>query len=75
MKRCIDFYTNKGYGRETNVNFVVLIKEGMGIRRIARYLGISTTTLIKCILFIAKGVESPSICSGQTYEVDGMRTF
>lgn len=74
-KRCIDFYTNKGYGREINANIVVLIKEGMGIRSMARFLGISTTTLLKRILFIAKGVQSPPICSGQTYEVDEMRTF
>ncbi len=58
-KRCIDFYTNKGYGREINANIVVLIKEGMGIRSMARFLGISTTTLLKRILLIAKGVQSP----------------
>jgi insertion element IS1 protein InsB len=47
----------------------------MGIRSIARFLGISTTNLIKRILIIAKGVQSLPICSGQTYEVDEMRTI
>ncbi|WGK94742.1 MULTISPECIES: hypothetical protein [Flavobacterium] len=28
-----------------------------------------------CIVFIAKEVQSPPIYSGQTYEVDEMRTF
>ena len=74
-KRCIDFYTSKGCRKEINANIIVLIKEGMGIRSMARFLGISTTTLLKRILLIAKGVQSPPICSGQTYEVDEMRTF
>ena len=47
----------------------------MGIRSIARVLCISTTTLLKRILLIAKGVQSPPIYSGQIYEVDEMRTF
>ena len=75
MKRCIDFYTSKGCHREINKTIVVLIKEGMGIRSMARFLDISTTTLLKRILLIAKGVQSPPICSGQTYEVDEMKTF
>ncbi|WP_296685856.1 hypothetical protein [Flavobacterium sp.] len=74
-KRCIDFYTNNGYGKEINAHIVMLIKEGMGIRSMARVLCISTTTLLKRILFIAKGVQSPPIYSGQIYEVDEMRTF
>jgi transposase-like protein len=39
----------------------MLIKEGMGIRSIARFLGISTTTSLKRILLIAYGVQSPPI--------------
>ena len=74
-KRCIDFYTNKGCRKEINAHIIMLIKEGMGIRSMARVLCISTTTLLKRILLIAKGVQSPPICSGQIYEVDGMRTF
>jgi hypothetical protein len=38
----------------------------MGIRSMAQFLGISTATLLNRILFIAKGVQSPPICSGQT---------
>jgi hypothetical protein len=47
----------------------------MGIRSMARVLCISTNTLLKRILFIAKGMLFPPICSNQTYEVDEMRTF
>ncbi len=41
----------------------------------ARVLCISTTTLLKRILFIANGIQSPPISTGQIYEVDEMRTF
>lgn len=51
MKRCIDFYTNKRCGNEIDKTIVVLIKEGMGIRSMARFLGISTATLIKHIVY------------------------
>lgn len=74
-KRCIDFYTSEGCRKEINANIIMLIKEGMGIRSIARVLGISTSTLLKRIVFISKGVQSPPISSGQIYEVDEMRTF
>jgi len=74
-KRCIDFYSSKGCRKEINANIIMLIKEGMGIRSMARFLSISTTTLLKRILLIANGVQSPPISSGQIYEVDEMRTF
>jgi insertion element IS1 protein InsB len=74
-KRCIDFYTSKGWHKEINANIIMLIKEGMGIRSIARFLSISTTTLLKRILLIANGVQTPPISSGQIYEVDEMRNF
>jgi transposase-like protein len=51
MKRCIDFYSSKGCRKEINANIIILIKEGMGIRSIARVLGISTSTLLKRIVF------------------------
>ena len=74
-KWCIDFYTSKCCRKEINVNIIMLIKEGMGIRSMARVLSISTTTLLKRILLIANGVQSPPISSGQIYEVDEMRTY
>lgn len=75
-KRCIDFYTTKGCRKEINANIIILIIEGMGNRRMARFLSISTTTLLKRrILLNANGVQSQPISSGQIYEVDEMMTF
>jgi len=50
-------------------------KEGIGIRSTARILRISTTTLLKRIVAIAKNINRPIISKGKTYEVDEMRTF
>ena len=64
-KRCIDFYTSEGCRKEINANIIMLIKEGMGIRSMARFLSISTTTLLKRILYITKGVQSEPVYSNQ----------
>jgi len=58
-----------------NANIVTLTKEGMGIRSTARILKISTTTLLKRIVSIAKSISQPAVPKGKTYEVDEMRTF
>ena len=50
-------------------------KEGLGIRSTARLLKISTTTLLKRIITIAKGIHQPIISKGKTYEVDEMCTY
>jgi IS1 family transposase len=52
-----------------------LEKEGLGIRSTARVLQISTTTLLKRIITIAKNIPNQSLRRGQIYEVDEMRTF
>jgi insertion element IS1 protein InsB len=50
-------------------------KEGLGIRSTARLLRISTTTLLKRIVSIAKNIHHPVISKGKTYEVDEMCTY
>ena len=47
----------------------------MGIRSTARILQISTTTLLKRIIKIAKGIKNPIIYQRKIYEIDEMRTF
>jgi hypothetical protein len=51
------------------------MKEGSGIRSIARLLEISCTTVLKRILSIAKSIQKPVMASGKMYEVDEIRTF
>ena len=47
----------------------------MGIRSTARILKISTTTLLKKIVFIARNITKPIISKGKTYEVDELCTY
>jgi IS1 family transposase len=53
-----------------------LVKEGMGISNMSRYLNISTTTVMKRIKQIASKIKTPSIFPTQdTYEVDEMYSY
>lgn len=54
---------------------VKLLKEGSGIRSIARLLQISITTVLRRILKISKQIRKPAICLNQEYEIDELRTF
>lgn len=74
-KRFIDYYSNKAYKRDINKNIIILTKEGVGIRGIARILQISPTTVIKRILFIAKHIKPPKLYFHKTYELDELNTF
>ncbi len=74
-KRFIDYYSNKAYVKDINDRIIVLIKEGVGIRSVARVLQISTTTVLKRILSIAKKTQPPTLFFGKTYEVDELNTF
>lgn len=47
----------------------------MGIRSTARVLQISTTTLLKRILLVAKSIKQPMIPMGKEYEVDELCTY
>lgn len=50
-----------------------LTKEGMGIRSIARFLRISTTTLLKRIITISHYIQPPLINYNKEYEVDELK--
>ena len=73
--RFIDYYTNKVCLPTTDDNIIKLTKEGLGIRSTARVLQISTTTLLKRIITIAKSIPNQRLCRWQIYEVDEMRTL
>lgn len=74
-KRCIDFYCYKAYKLTTNAKIIQFIKEGLGIRSTARILQISTTTLLKRIITIAKKIPNPIFYKNKSYEVDEMRCY
>lgn len=74
-KRFIAFYSYKAYRNSINTNIVQLLKEGVGIRSMARLLKISATTVIKRIIRLARELELPIIVKGRTYEVDEIKTF
>ena|SRR5665213_3244819 len=61
--------------KTTNTWIMKLVKEGSGIRSIARLLEISCTSVLKRILSIAKRIQKPAMGFGKMYEVDEIRTF
>jgi IS1 family transposase len=73
--RFLDYYSYNAYRKETDFQIVQLIKEGLGIRSIARVLKISTTTLLKRIRDIAENIRAPILSFGKSYELDEMRFF
>jgi insertion element IS1 protein InsB len=78
-KKCnktrVGSYIYSAYKLETNSKIILLTKEGLGIRSTARILKISTTTLLKRIVLIARNIVKPIISKGKTYEVDEMCTY
>jgi IS1 family transposase/transposase-like protein len=74
-KTFIDNYTYHAYKIATDEWITNLVKEGCGIRSIARLLSISNTTVLKRILLIAKSITKPIIAMNKSYEVDEMRTY
>ncbi|WP_255539566.1 IS1 family transposase [Flavobacterium sp. CLA17] len=73
--RFIENYTYRAYKADINQNIIQLTKEGLGIRSTARILKISTTTLLKRIVFISRNITKPIISKGKTYEVDKLFTY
>jgi len=73
--RFIENYTYQAYNSDINQNIIRLTKEGLGIRSTARILKISTTTLLKRIVAIAKKINQPIMFKGKTYKVDEMCTY
>ncbi|WP_163394154.1 IS1 family transposase [Flavobacterium limi] len=74
-KTRVENYTYLAYKAEINQNIIQLTKEGLGIRSTARILKISTTTLLKRIILIARNIVKPIISRGKTYEVDELCTY
>lgn len=74
-KTFVEEYTYQAYCPTTNNNIIKLLKEGNGVRGIARLVNISTTTTLKRILLISKTIVKPAISIGKQYEVDEMRIF
>lgn len=74
-KRFLDYYSYHAYGLNVNNLIVAMTKEGLGIRSTARLLQLSTTTLLKRIVSIAKSIPNQPICKGKIYEVDEMRSY
>ena len=68
-------YAYNAYNPSTNKSITTFIKEGVGIRSIARILEISTTTLTKRILGISNSITAPHIIADAVYEVDEIKTF
>ncbi len=73
--RFAENYTYRAYYEDINQQIVLFVKEGLGIRSIARVLKISATTVINRIKKIARQLKSPPVPKGQSYEVDEIRTF
>ncbi len=79
-QKCLKYqqasYKSKALHLATNKRIRNLVKEGVGIRGIARLLKISTTTVIKRIRAIASNLKRPEIHSYHAiYEIDEMWTF
>ena len=70
----INKYSYQSY-EVTDRQIISLVKEGCGIRSIARLLYICCGTVLKRILIIAKSIIKPVIAMNKTYEVDEMRTY
>lgn len=74
-KTRVENYTYQAYKPDIDKNIIQFTKEGLGIRSTARVLKISTTTLLKRIVVIAKNIHQPIISRGKTYEVDELCTY
>ncbi|MCD0465076.1 IS1 family transposase [Flavobacterium sp. ENC] len=74
-KTRVENYAYQAYKYDINRSIIQFTKEGLGIRSTARILKISTTTLLKRIIAIAKNIHQPLISTGKTYEVDEMCTY
>lgn len=74
-KTRVENYAYLAYKTEINHHIIQLTKEGLGIRSTERILKISTTTLLKRIILIARNIVKPIISRGKTYEVDELFTY
>lgn len=76
QKTSVEIYHYNAYLSTINSNIIQSTKEGLGIRNTARYLKISTTTLLKRLLEIASKIIPPKLTiEDQEFQVDELRTF
>jgi insertion element IS1 protein InsB len=68
-------YTNNACSLAINAHIVNHLKEGCGIRSIARLLEISAVTVLSRIKSIASQIQKPIISMGRIYEVDELKTY
>lgn len=78
-KKChrifLSSYTYKANQPNTSKMIAACVKEGLGIRGIARLLNIAISTVIARIRKIAASINKPAISTRRVYEVDELRTF
>ncbi|WKL48420.1 IS1-like element transposase [Flavobacterium pectinovorum] len=72
QKRQQSDYTYNACKRSINQEIILFTKEGLGIRSTARILKISTTTLLKRIVYIARNITKPIISKGKNLKIRGM---
>ncbi len=68
-------YRYHAYESGTDVSIKEHVKEGCGIRSIARLLKIATSTVLRRIVRISKAIMKPMITIGKDYELDEMCTY
>jgi len=68
-------YKNHACARNTDHKITALLKEGVGIRGVARLLNIAPNTVMNRILKISNSIEKPSASMGKVYEMDEMCTY
>lgn len=68
-------YTSNACCLAINAHIVNHVKEGCGIRSIARLLDISAVTVLRRIKSIADGIKKPVIPMGRVYELDELKTY
>ncbi|MEO8886665.1 MAG: IS1 family transposase [Mucilaginibacter sp.] len=71
----LDTYINKACHPSISKSIINHVKEGCGIRSIARLLNISANTVLTRIKNIADKIKKPIISIGKTYEVDELKTY
>ena len=78
-KKCkkiqLSVYKKHAYQASVNTDIIAHVKEGCGIRSIARLLTISAVTVLKRIRSIAGNIKGPIILTGGIYEIDELRTY
>jgi insertion element IS1 protein InsB len=68
-------YINKACHITISRSIIDHVREGCGIRSIARLLNISADTVLSRIKHIASHIKKPIISTGKIYEVDELKTY